>query len=222
MQIANQWIWNSADQSVWLQPCQEVYYIASRWKNKGFRSILDYGCGLGRNTMVFAQHAFEVSAFDASEDAVQFLKERFQRENLIATIDNTDMCELPYDSNIFNGIFAYHVVSHTTSSQIKDILDDIYRILMPDGELYITFCSKSDQYYQQANKNKLDLNTIIKIEDGPEKGVPHFYVSLDEVFTLLNKFSIHNIHHVIENYYADKLQNSAHYHVLCSKKVSYP
>ena len=36
---------------IWLNPSEESFYIADRWKNLGFKSLLDLGCGLGRHSI---------------------------------------------------------------------------------------------------------------------------------------------------------------------------
>ena len=46
------------------------YYLAARWKGLGYRTLLDFGCGLGRHAVYFAKQGFKVSAFDLSDKAV--------------------------------------------------------------------------------------------------------------------------------------------------------
>ena len=43
------------DKSAWLDPCEESYYYAEKWKREGRKSILDLGCGLGRHSVLFAK-----------------------------------------------------------------------------------------------------------------------------------------------------------------------
>lgn len=35
------WDWENADKSPWLKPTEDCYYLANRWKEKGFSTILD-------------------------------------------------------------------------------------------------------------------------------------------------------------------------------------
>ena len=52
------------DKSTWLEPCEESYYYAQKWKREGRRSLLDLGCGLVRQSVFFARCGFRVSAVD--------------------------------------------------------------------------------------------------------------------------------------------------------------
>jgi len=58
------------DKSSWLDPCEESYYYAEKWKREGRKSILDLGCGLGRHSVLFAKYGFKVTAVDISEEAL--------------------------------------------------------------------------------------------------------------------------------------------------------
>ena len=52
MAVSKAWEWNKETSSIWLQPSEESYYIAQRWKDKGFKRVLDFGCGLGRHSIL--------------------------------------------------------------------------------------------------------------------------------------------------------------------------
>lgn len=53
-----------ADQSPWLKPTDQVYYLAHKWPESGFKKILDLGSGLGRHSIynyfdcVIAYHSY--------------------------------------------------------------------------------------------------------------------------------------------------------------------
>ena len=76
------WEWEKADQSPWLKPTDQVYYLAHKWTESGFKKILDLGSGLGRHSIFFAQQGFDVSALDISEYGIYHLKEWSKNENL--------------------------------------------------------------------------------------------------------------------------------------------
>jgi len=176
MTVSKAWDWNKESSPVWLQPSEESYFIAQKWKDKKIKKVLDFGCGRGRHSIYFAKQGFHVSAFDLSEESTEYLRAWAERENLSVGIKTADMLELPYDDNSFDAIFAYHVISHTDSAGIKKIIREISRVLKIGGEIYITLCSKETWSFKDAGYPKLDENTVIKTDEGPEKGIPHFYV----------------------------------------------
>lgn len=118
-----------------MQPSEESYFVAQKWKDKNVKKILDFGCGLGRHSIYFAKQGFQVSAFDLSEEATEHLKAWAEKENLSIDIINADMLKLPYDDNSFEAIFAYHVISHTDSIGVRKIINEISRVLKIGGEI---------------------------------------------------------------------------------------
>lgn len=216
MSISKAWDWEKERRDMWQIPSEESYYIASRWKEKGVQSVLDFGCGLGRHAVHFAKEGFTVSAFDLSETAIDNLNAWAARENRSIDARVSDMLHIPYPDNSFDAVFAYHVISHTDSSGIGQILGEIARVLRPGGELYMTLCSKQTWSFQDAGYPRLDENTVIKTDPGPENGIPHFFVNLEEAIALLHDFEIIKIRHVDDCYFDGQKHNSKHYFILAT------
>lgn len=105
------------------------------------------------------------------------------------------------------------VISHTDSAGIKKILNEISRVLKIGDEIFITLCSKETWSFKDAGYPRLDENTVIKTAEGPEKGIPHFYVSLDDAIDLLANYNIERIRHTDDCYFSGKKQNSKHYFI---------
>ena len=60
-----------------------------------------------------------------------------------------------------------------------EIIKEINRVLREDGECYLTLGSKSSPAFNNKDFPVVDENTKIRIEDGPENGIPHFYADYD-------------------------------------------
>ena len=211
------WNWREEKNTYWLTPSEDSYYLANRWKEKGYEKLLDFGCGLGRHAVFFAKQGFQVSAFDLSEDGIGHLEQWAQREGLQIRLHTADMLNLPYEDASFDCIFAYHVISHTDTQGMKTILQQIRRILKPGGEIYLTLCSKETWSFQNPAYPHIDENTVIKTEEGPAEGIPHSYVTLADVLTLMGEFQIETIRHIDDCYFDGKEQNSKHYFILAKK-----
>lgn len=208
------WDWESADQSIWLDPCEESYYYCKKWQHDGKRSVLDLGCGLGRHSLLFAQHGFKVTAVDISDYAVQQTREKADNLGLDIRTLVCDMAKLPFRENSFDCIFSYLSISHTDTEGFTKILTDIKKILKHDGEIYLNLCSKETWSFKDANFPKIDENTVIKTEEGPENGVPHFFVDLDDVKLLFQPdFELLRVRHVDNCIFEGIVQNNAHYHI---------
>lgn len=207
------WDWEKEKDAIWLTPCEESYYFCEKWKHEGRRSVLDLGCGLGRHSILFAKKGFKTTSVDLSEYSISHLREWEQREHLYIRSKICDIKKLPFRNNAFDCIFSYHVISHTDSEGIQKILNEIRRVLKPGGEVYLSMCSKDTWSFREAGFPKLDENTVIKTLDGPEKGVPHFYVDLGDILTLFHGFTIQRIRHTDDCYMNGKTQHTMHYYI---------
>jgi SAM-dependent methyltransferase len=212
------WNWSLEKDDIWTTPSEESFHLAARWKEAGFRSLLDFGCGLGRHAVFFAKQGFSVTAFDLSPDGVGNLKEWAEREGLRIEVRVADMLTLPYPDAAFDCLFAFHVVSHTDTLGMARIAKEIARVLRPGGEFYLTLCSKESWSFAKAGYPKLDENTVVKTGEGPEKGVPHFYTDLDGVLRIFAGTTVLRVRHIDDCYFDGAKRDSRHYFILGRKE----
>jgi SAM-dependent methyltransferase len=188
------WDWENADRAHWLKPTDTGFYLANKWKESGYETVLDLGSGLGRHAICFARHGLKVSAMDISEYGIRHLQSWAANEHLQIDACVGDMLSLPYEDKSFDCVFAYHVISHSDTAGVKKIMQEIERVLRPQGEVLLSFCSKETTLFAESLFPKLDENTLI-CQDEPEIGAPHFYVDLPGILDLLSNFSIELVKH---------------------------
>jgi len=199
-------------------PAEESWYLMNRWKQCGFREFLDLGAGLGRHSIQFAENGFSVSAIDLSDIAMTGLKTTAIERNLSIETATGDMDGLPYTSGRFDCALAYHVIAHTDTIGIKNVIAEIGRVLREGGEYFLTLCSKKTWSYEQAGFPRVDGNTVIKIEDGPENGIPHFFADEEAILNLLSRENLITVKHTQETIIDGKDYGSWHYFILGRKK----
>ncbi|MBE5813458.1 MAG: class I SAM-dependent methyltransferase [Clostridiales bacterium] len=188
--ITKPWDWSKNTDSKWLIPCTESAFLAERWKNLNFSNFLDLGCGLGRHSIYMASHGFDVTSVDLSDYGINYLNEWSKKENLTIKTAISNMLSLPFPDNSFDCIMAYNVIYHTDTNGFIATLNEVKRILKPDGELFITLISKNTYSFKNADKNRLlDQNTLLRDEDETEKNVPHFYVNIDDIKKLFSDWN---------------------------------
>ena len=205
-------------EKMWKEPAEETYYLVQRWEKQEKKELLDIGCGLGRNTIFFAKQGFNVHTFDISEDAVKRTKEFAKEENVTIDIKQADMLNIPYGANTMDCVYSRNVISHTDTEGVKKIISEIYRVLKNEGECYLTLGSKDTWGYKQKSWPKVDDNTKIRQDEGPEYGVPHFYADYELIIDLFKDFKIIDIKHIKDFYKVnDKISTSYHYHILVKK-----
>lgn len=207
------WNWELANRRKWLEPCEESYYFVHKWHRKGRKRVLDLGCGLGRHAMLFARAGFEVTATDLSELGIATLKEQAEAEDLHIDTVVCDMTELPFEDDSFDCVWAYHVISHTDTEGVEKIMRQMRRILRPGGAVYLSLCSKDTWSFRDAPGERIDANTVIREDEGPEKGIPHYYADLNDIFWLFSGFCIRHVKHVDDCYVEGRTQKSKHYYI---------
>lgn len=202
----------------WKIPSIESYYLLNRWENLGFKSFLDLGCGLGRHTVLFASNGFDTYGFDISSDGLNKTKEWLDSLGLKANLVEGDMLSLPYTDELFDSILCRNVISHQDTCGVKKIIGELKRVLKPGGECYLTLGSKSTWGFKQTSWPLLDENTRLRMEEGPEYEIPHFYADYDLIKELFKDFKIEFINHIEDFYESNgKTYSSFHYHVLIRK-----
>lgn len=193
------WQWEKVDKDdkYWNTPAKEIYFLSEIWRDKGFKDILDVGIGYGRNALYLAKQGFNVSGFDLSEKSVNVTKEKAIEQGVfLSDVRVADMLNFPYENESFDCLFALNVISHTDIIGFNKILSEIKRVLKVGGEAYFTVGSKKSFWFNNPVCKFVDENTRIRVEDGPENGIPHFYIDDEDCFTLFNDFKIIEIKEV--------------------------
>ena len=216
------WNWEIVEEDkdcIWKNPSEYSYWLLNRWKSKGKKNFLDLGCGLGRHSILFGKNDFNVSCFDISQNAIDRTKEWAIKENLNLNYNVGDMLSLRYEDNSMDAILCINVISHTDTEGIKKVINEIKRVLTPDGECYLTLGSKETYGFKYTDWPMVDENTKLRMDEGPEYKTPHFYADYDLIQELFKDFSIESIKHIGTFYDKnDTVSTSYHYHLLIKRQ----
>ncbi|HEX7475151.1 MAG TPA: class I SAM-dependent methyltransferase [Dehalococcoidales bacterium] len=96
--------------------------------------VLDVGCGVGLMASVIAQLGFESHCLDAYKNIDEKVIRTF---NLRFLECNVELSPIPYDSNSFDVVILSEVLEHFHANPLVP-LKEIYRILKPEGLLFLT------------------------------------------------------------------------------------
>lgn len=96
-------------------------------------TVLDLGCGSGRDSLIFYELGYDVTAMDASEEMCKLAEIHTDLEVLRLSFE-----EMDFDS-VFDGIWACASLIHVPKKELSDILTKIARALKDSGILYMSF-----------------------------------------------------------------------------------
>ena len=141
-------------------------------------SILEIGCGNGKDSILFALAGLKVTAIDLVSDAIKMAKENAKTNNVKIDFQEGNAESLQFKDSSFDAIYSLSVL-HSTN--IKKSMAEISRVLKPKGLTFI---------YIYSDVQKID-------------GKKQTFVALDEFINLfkLNDFIIENIYTEQEDEY---------------------
>jgi SAM-dependent methyltransferase len=214
--ISRGWDWSQVDKSRWTKVADEFLPVALRWKELNKHTVLDIGCGRGRNSLFLAEIGFDVTATDISPQGIEQLEKEAKHRHLENRINTLvcDMLELPFENNSFDCVLGFLAITHTDYAGLKKLISRIYDMLKKSGRLYVTFNSKNSSAFLEKSNVKINSYTIIKTR-GLEKDIPHTYLDYDDVTGLLVNFDLLKVQQIYD-YYENR--TSIHFFVEAEKK----
>lgn len=126
--------------------------LKERYANKD--SILDAGCGKGRNIHWFYHNNFNIYGLDKDLKSIEYVKNMYP--NLKDNFTISELDTIPFKDNFFNHVISnavLHFVKNT--SHFKTMFTELVRVLKVNGSLFIRMTS-----------NIGIENNVIKISEG--------------------------------------------------------
>ncbi|HHU71013.1 MAG TPA: class I SAM-dependent methyltransferase [Clostridiales bacterium] len=96
-------------------------------------SILDLGCGSGRDSVYFMSRGFDVTALDGSENMCNLASIHIGQEVLHMEFQDIDF------DQVFDGVWANASLHHVPSNEIDEILEKVVKSLKINGIMYMSF-----------------------------------------------------------------------------------
>ena len=116
---------------------QNVYQPFLENLPSGKQTILDIGCGSGRDSVFFANKGFEVVAIDGSKSLIDLAKQTDTRIYW-QCLRFHEIAKQSWQ-NQFTGIWACASLLHVAFDDLPKILNDLLSCLRPTGILYASF-----------------------------------------------------------------------------------
>jgi len=183
-------IWNCSHQEKTSseRPDEEIVAFAERLRQQlptGV-SLLDAGCGRGRNAIYLSQIGFAVYGCDLSPVAVEIARTRMQKVPTSANFQVADLTRLPYPDNLFAAIVCVHVLPYHLAIDIARSVQELQRVLRPNGWLYFDLLDHDDAEYRCGQE--LEKDTFLDPD-----GIPIHFSSKQEVNALTNGLTLQRV-----------------------------
>ena len=99
------------------------------------RPVWDFGCGPGHTARYLQKEGLEVAGLDLSAKILDQAKSihpeiSFRQANIL---------DLDFEEGSIAAVLSFYAIVHFSKDQVSQALDEIFRVLKPDGLLLITF-----------------------------------------------------------------------------------
>lgn len=103
-----QWHASPARRSYW----EALTTFATKFgPEAGYRTVYDFGCGVGTDALFLASRGYRVTAVDVDGPAFRFAQHRFERRGMRASFIKSDSA-LPRPNGIFDAVVCFDVFEH--------------------------------------------------------------------------------------------------------------
>ncbi|ORJ60599.1 methyltransferase type 11 [Geothermobacter hydrogeniphilus] len=146
------------------EPSRFAQDALEHFRQSGVNSLLELGCGQGRDSFLFAQNGFDVTALDYSEAAVSQVNEKAAKVDLSKHIRALahDLREpLPFADASFDACYSHMLLCMKFSTvEIAYILQETHRILKPGGLAAYSVRSSFDKHFRSGTHLQEEMYEI--------------------------------------------------------------
>ena len=143
--------WESAfteKQEMWgFEPSKSAVWTKDLFVRESVKNMLIPGIGYGRNAQVFIENGIAVTGIEISKTAIDMAAKHYGSAMHIYHGSVTDM---PFDENIYDGIFCYALIHLLDSNERAKLIRDCYHQLSEGGHMVFTVISKKAPTYGQG------------------------------------------------------------------------
>jgi SAM-dependent methyltransferase len=131
------------------EPITLAIEVAELFQNLGLRKVLIPGFGYGRNAKPFYEKEFEVTGIEISGTAIELARQLWGGE---IRVFHGSVEEMPFDQDVYDGIFCHALIHLLDSDQRKKMIQDCHRQLRHGGMMCFTAITKEASTYGVGEK----------------------------------------------------------------------
>jgi len=118
------------------------------FKDNKIRTVLELGCGQGRDTWFFARNGLEVTALDYSEAGICQMKEKAKEGGNVSLKVHDARNPLPFPEASFDAVYSHMFFTMEFSEEeVAKMLTECLRVLRPGGINIYSVRNDHDPHY---------------------------------------------------------------------------
>ena len=130
----------------------ELERLARQWQRG---KLLNIGCAHGPDFLLFKE-SFELYGVDYSSEMLKLTQKYAEKYQLKLNLQQADARRLPYENNYFDFAIAVAVYHHIEDKDGRtQALKELYRVLKPGGEAFITAWNRWQPRFWFKRKNTM-------------------------------------------------------------------
>lgn len=196
-----------------------VRYLHKNFSTGKGKTILDFGCGSGRNTVVMADMGFKICAVDYNDVCLKLTREKMEQKGYKnVTYMRNQRSDIPVEDMGVDVIVAWGALFYFNETDRHKNFIELHRVLKPGGVFLADFRTKDDSMYKKGREIEKDL-FILDDTNGDLAGINYWFCSEDEVRKLysIHGFEIVNLEK--KEFWSNNMMNrNSHWHVWARKE----
>ncbi len=173
--------------------------------------ILDVAAGTGAYALHYAETDCEVTALDITPSYIDLLKQKAEKRGLKVTSFPNDARDLSmFEECSFNAVFCMGPIYHLTEAADREkVLNECYRVLKPEGLLFLAYINKyfvfsqfalnSRQYLQEKFFQKVVIDQTNRSTDPDNFWTDAWFTTPGEMEALAAAHRFAKIKHIAQD-----------------------
>jgi len=117
-----------------------IYYLPKIMEHLAGGNLLEVGCGMGVDALLFARRGFNITGLDLAKEHIFLANKLFNTYNRDANFQIADAEDLPFANCSFPRVYSMGTLHHTPN--IQKAIDEIHRVLGSNGRAVIMLYNK--------------------------------------------------------------------------------
>jgi SAM-dependent methyltransferase len=129
------------------EPTSVARGLVEVFRAHSVRSVLEAGCGSGRDALHYAREGFEVTGTEISENALRWTRKRAQAEGLHITLLRDDLAGTTLPPGSYDASVAIHLIHLQPAAVRQTMVNQLWRLTRDGGIVAMANYSTSEAGY---------------------------------------------------------------------------